>query len=147
MKMSPNNAKQADILVGAIVLPNANGTAPGQWLSGKYDGSDKIIMLLPGPPHELRTLFEQQCMNRLRAKLPPRFIATRVLKVAMMAESQCDSRIAPIYSQYTDVQTTILAGAGEIELHLRASAATLEGANKRIDALAGEIEDELDDSV
>jgi len=147
MKMSPNNAKQADILVGAIVLPNANGTAPGQWLSGKYDGSDKIIMLLPGPPHELRALFEQQCMNRLRAKLPPRFIATRVLKVAMMAESQCDARIAPIYKRYPDVQTTILAGVGEIQLHLRTQAASLEIAEQKIEKLAGEIEDELKDFV
>ena len=147
MKMSPNNAKQADILVGAIVLPNANGTAPGQWLSGKYDGSDKIIMLLPGPPHELRTLFEQQCMNRLRAKLPPRFIATRVLKVAMMAESQCDARIAPIYKRYPDVQTTILAGVGEIQLHLRTQAASREIAEQKIEKLAGELEDELKDFV
>ena len=147
MKMSPNNAKQADILVGAIVLPNANGTAPGQWLSGKYDGSDKIIMLLPGPPHELRALFEQQCMNRLRAKLPPRFIATRVLKVAMMAESQCDARIAPIYKRYPDVQTTILAGVGEIQLHLRTQAASREIAEQKIEKLAGEIEDELKDFV
>ena len=51
-------------------------------------------------------------MERLRAKLPPQFMATRVLKIAMMAESQCDARVAPIYKRYTDVQTTILAGAG-----------------------------------
>ena len=67
MKMSPNNNKQADILAGATVLPNANGTAPGQWLSGKYDDDEKVIMLLPGPPHELKALFEEQCVDRLRA--------------------------------------------------------------------------------
>jgi len=145
--MTPNNRKQADVITSATVLLNPRGSAPGQWIAGKYEGRDRIVILLPGPPHELQSMFLAECQERLRAKLPPRFLATRVLKVAMMGESQCDSRIAPIYSQYTDVQTTILAGAGEIELHLRASAATLEAANKRIDALAGEIEDELDDSV
>jgi len=147
MKMSPNNEKQADILFGATVLPNANGTAPGQWLSGKYDSKEKIIMLLPGPPHELKALFEEQCLERLRAKLPEQFIATRTLKVAMMPESQCDARVAPIYKRYPDIQTTILAGAGEIQLHLRTRADSLEAAQQRVDKLAGEIEDELDDSV
>jgi nicotinamide-nucleotide amidase len=147
MKMAPNNAKQADILAGATVLPNSLGTAPGQWIAGKYEGREKIIILLPGPPHELRQLFEEQCLERLRAKLPAAFIATRVLKVAMMGESQCDARIAPIYKQYTDVQTTILAGAGEIQLHLKTRADSLDAAQRRVDRLAGELEDELGDSV
>jgi nicotinamide-nucleotide amidase len=92
-------------------------------------------------------MFDQQCLERLRAKLPPQFIATRVLKVAMMGESQCDDRIAPIYKEFKDIQTTILAGAGEIELHLRARGADLDAAQQRVDELAGEIEDELEDSV
>jgi nicotinamide-nucleotide amidase len=145
--MTPNNQKQADIITSATVLPNPKGSAPGQWIAGKYEGRDRIVILLPGPPHELQSMFVAECAERLRNKLPVRFLATRLLKVAMMGESACDARIAPIYTQYTDVQTTILAGAGEIELHLRTSSPTLEEANKRIDALAGEIEDELDDSV
>jgi nicotinamide-nucleotide amidase len=145
--MTPNNRKQADVITSATVLANPKGSAPGQWIAGKYEGRDRIVILLPGPPHELKSMFTKECVERLRAKLPVRFIATRVLKVAMMGESACDARVAPIYQQYADVQTTILAGAGEIELHLKASAATLEEANQRIDALAGEIEDELDDSV
>jgi competence/damage-inducible protein CinA-like protein len=147
MKMSPNNAKQADVIAGATILPNANGTAPGQWISGKYEGREKIIMLLPGPPHELKALFDQQCMDRLRAKLPPQFIATRVIKVAMMPESQCDARIASIYKPYTDVHTTILAGAGEIQIHLSTRAVSLEAAQQRVDHLVEEIEEELDDFV
>jgi nicotinamide-nucleotide amidase len=145
--MTPNNLKQADVITSATVLPNPKGSAPGQWIAGKSEGHDKIVILLPGPPHELKSMFVAECLERLRAKLPPRFIATRVLKVAMMGESQCDARIAPIYTKYTDVQTTILAGAGEIELHLRSSGDTLEEAQQRIDELAGELEDELDDSV
>ncbi|HXY14311.1 MAG TPA: competence/damage-inducible protein A [Terriglobales bacterium] len=146
-KMAPNNAKQADVLGGATVLPNANGTAPGQWIGGKYEGREKMIMLLPGPPHELKALFEEQCMERLRAKLPAQFIATRELKVTGMGESQCDARVAPIYKQFPDVQTTILAGAGEIQLHLKTRAAALDSAQQRIDELVSRIEDELQDYV
>ena len=111
-KMSPNNAKQAEVLEGATVLPNANGTAPGQWMCGKFDGRERIIILLPGPPHELKALFEVECRERLRSKVPTAFLATRVLKVAMLGESHVDGRVAPIYKRFTDVQTTILAGAG-----------------------------------
>jgi nicotinamide-nucleotide amidase len=146
-KMSANNAKQGDVIAGAIVLPNPNGTAPGQWISGKYEGREKIIILLPGPPHELRALFDQECMERLRAKLPPQFIATRVLKVTGMGESQCDARVAPIYKRFTDVQTTILAGAGEIQLHLRTRADSLDAAQQRVDQVVEEIEAELGDYV
>lgn len=146
-KMSANNAKQGDVIAGAIVLPNPNGTAPGQWISGKYEGREKIIILLPGPPHELRALFDQECMERLRAKLPPQFIATRVLKVTGMGESQCDARVAPIYKRFGDVQTTILAGAGEIQLHLRTRANSLDAAQQRVDQVVEEIEAELGDYV
>jgi nicotinamide-nucleotide amidase len=146
-KMAPNNAKQADVLEGATVLPNPNGTAPGQWLSGQFDGRERIIVLLPGPPHELKSLFEAEVRERLRAKVPTAFLASRTLKVAMLGESLVDARVAPIYKRYTDVDTTILAGAGEIELHFKSRAATEDAAQGRVDELAGLVEDELDDAV
>lgn len=146
-KMAPNNLKQADVIAGATVLPNANGSAPGQWMSGKYEGRERIIMLLPGPPHELKALFEEQCVPRLRAKLPPQFIATRELKITGLGESQCDARVAPIYQLATDVQTTILAGAGEIQLHMKTRAGSIEAAQARVDQLVGKIEEELGDCV
>ena len=146
-KMAGNNNKQGDVIAGATVLPNANGTAPGQWISGKFEGKEKIVILLPGPPHELKALFDEQCMSRLQAKLPPQFIASRVLRIALMGESQCDARVAPIYKRYADVDTTILAAAGEIQLHLKTRAGSLAQAQERVDALVQEIEDELDDFV
>ena len=146
-KMSENNAKQADVLEGATVLPNPNGTAPGQWLSGQFEGREHILVLLPGPPHELKAMFESEVRERLRAKVPPAFLATRTLKVAMLGESHVDARVAPIYKRYADVDTTILAGAGEIELNFKAEAATQEEAQQRVDEVAGLVEDELDDAV
>lgn len=146
-KMTPNNAKQADVLDGAIALPNANGTAPGQWLSGKFDDRERIVVLLPGPPHEMKALFQAEVRQRLSAKVPPAFLATRVLKVAMLGESQVDARVAPIYQRHTDVDTTILAGAGEVQLHFTARAESREAAQARVEEVAGEVEDELDDFV
>src|ERR1700678_4574623 len=57
MAMPSNNLKQADILEGAILLPNPNGSAPGQWLDIPFNGYRKLIALLPGPPNECRPLF------------------------------------------------------------------------------------------
>ncbi len=146
-KMPTNNLKQADVLEGATVLPNANGTAPGQWLCGKFDGREQIVILLPGPPHELKALFEAECRERLKAKVPAAFIATRVLKVAMLGESHVDARVSPIYKRFADVQTTILAGAGEIQLHFKSRAGSVEAAQARVDEVADAVEDELDDAV
>ena len=146
-KMSPNNAQQADVVEGATVLPNPNGTAPGQWLSGNSEGREHIVILLPGPPHELKGLFENEVRERLRAKVPPAHLFTRTLKVAMLGESAVDARVAPIYKRYKDVETTILAGAGEIELHFKTRATTMDAAQARADEVAGMVEDELEDAV
>jgi len=146
-KMSPNNIKQADVISGATVLPNANGTAPGQWIGGRSDGKEKIVVLLPGPPHELKALFEGAVLERLRAKVPKQFISARVLKITGLGESACDARVAPIYKRFTDVDTTILAAPGEIQLHLRTRGRSEEAADKRLDELVELVEEELGDNV
>jgi nicotinamide-nucleotide amidase len=146
-KMSPNNIKQADVISGATVLPNANGTAPGQWIGGRSDGKEKIVVLLPGPPHELKALFEGAVLERLRAKVPKQFISARVLKITGLGESACDARVAPIYKRFADVDTTILAAPGEIQLHLRTRGKSEEAADKRLDELVELVEEELGDSV
>ena len=147
MKMSANNAKQADILSSAALLPNPVGTAPGQWIGGKYDGQERLLMLLPGPPNEMKAVFETECIPRLRGRVPVQHIATRTLKIAMLPESQVDARVAPIYKTYADVETTILAGAGEIQLHLRCRKDSQAKAEARVEELAAKIEDELDDAI
>ena len=146
-KMAPNNMKQADVIEGAVALPNLNGTAPGQWICGQFDGREHILILLPGPPFELKGLFEAEVRERLRAKVPVAHLFTRTLKVAMLGESAVDARVSPIYKRYPDVETTILAGAGEIELHFRTRAGTVDAARARADEVAELVEDELDDAV
>jgi nicotinamide-nucleotide amidase len=147
MSMSENNAQQADVLEGAHVVPNANGTAPAQWLDTVYGGHRKILILLPGPPLELKPIFENDCLPRLREALPQRFIAMRTLKAAMIGESACDARIAPIYKHYPDIETTILASGGDIQLNLICEKPALDIAQTRVDELSGRIEEELDDLI
>ena len=143
--MPSNNLKQADVIKGATILPNPNGSAPGQWIDTLHDGYRKLIMLIPGPPAECKPLFDAECVPRLREILPPRFISKRVLKAAMIPESQADKLLAPIYTQYTDVETTILAHAGDIQLTLICSKPIQEAAQARVDELASRMEEALDD--
>ena len=145
--MTRNNEKQADVIEGATILPNKLGSAPGQWLDTVVGVHRKLAMLLPGPPHELKPMFEDQCLPRLEEILPKRSLATRVLKAAMIGESAADAKIAPIYTQYKDVETTILAHLGDIELRLSCSKPIADLAQARVDELAGRIEEELEDYV
>lgn len=146
-RMPPNNEKQADVIEGAEILRNPRGSAPGQWIEATIDDTPRYIMLLPGPPHEIKPMFDEQCLPRLTGKVANEFIATRHLRVAMIGESDCDARIAPIYKAAEGVETTILAGAGEINLHLRSRAEHQDIAEQRVEDLAEEIEDELGDYV
>jgi nicotinamide-nucleotide amidase len=143
--MPANNLKQADVIEGATVLPNPNGSAPGQYLDTIFGGYRKLILLIPGPPNECRPLFDAECLPRLRSALPRRHIAKRTLRAAMIAESQADKLLAPIYTTYKDVETTILAHAGDIQLTLLCSKSNAEFAQHRVDELAGRMEEALED--
>jgi nicotinamide-nucleotide amidase len=143
--MPENNLKQADILEGATLLPNLNGSAPGQWLDITWQSYRKLLMLVPGPPHECRALFDAECIPRLREILPARHIAKRTLRAAMIPESQADKLLAPIYTEYKDVETTILAHAGDIQLTLLCAKSNAAAAQARVDELAGRMEEALED--
>ncbi len=145
--MSPNNAKQADVLDGAMLLQNANGSAPGQILDTMHAGKRRIVVLLPGPPKELKPMFDNQVKPVLAKSLPPYFLARRQIRMALLPESIVDSRTAPIYKKYEDVETTILAHSGEIQLHFQCAAGTLAEAQERVDAVAEEVEHEMGDDV
>jgi len=147
LTMTRNNEKQADVLEGALTLENPRGTAPGQWLDIVYGKHRKLVMLLPGVPSELKAMFDAECTPRLREAVPQRVIAMRVLKAALIGESAADARIAPIYTQFKDVETTILAHFGDIQLNLVCSKATLAEAQARVDELAERIEEELEDLI
>jgi nicotinamide-nucleotide amidase len=130
-----NNRRQTLILNGADRLPNPNGTAPGQW----FHRDGRVLVLLPGPPRELKPMVAAELIPRLTAMLPPQVIRARWYRVALMGESDLDHLIAPIYTKYTNPATTILAAAGDIDIHLRARCETAEAA----EALLAEVGDPI----
>jgi nicotinamide-nucleotide amidase len=125
------NARQAMVPEGAVVLPNPRGTAPGLWLEA--DGH--IVILLPGPPSELEPMFLNDVRPRLAERAPKLRLYTRDLRVAGMPESDVEQRVAPIYIQYLQAETTILAAPGEIQLHPRVWSADPAAAEKLLDEM------------
>ena len=142
-KMADNNRRQAFIVEGAEPLPNSRGTAPGQWI--ECDG--KMIMLLPGPPHELKAMFTVDCLPRLRRNLPAQVIRTLFYRVAGLGESDLDQLISPVYKPHANPVTTILAGAGDIQSHLRARGETDAQADALLAAVGPRIEELLGDRI
>lgn len=141
------NFKQGDVIDGAELLPNGNGTAPGQWLATEFEGKARYVVLLPGPPRELVPLYAEQVRHRLQAVVPRQSIATASLRMAVVPESEVDARTSPIYREYADVQTTILSTQGEIQLHFQCAKPTMAEAQARVDEVQSRCEQEMLDDV
>ena len=139
LEMPANNERQAMVPEGATQLENRIGTAPGLWL----EAGSKIVLLLPGPPPELKEVFEKECLPRLKPRARRRRMVTRVLMVTGLTESDTDDRIAPIYKQVDNPTVTILAAPGEIQIHVRGKGATEEDAQALVDELAERINEKL----
>ena len=137
------NSRQAMVIQGAEVLDNPNGTAPGMYI----EHNNCAVVLLPGPPREMRPMFENFVQPRLATSAGDVRVVRRVLRVVGLGESAVDERIAPVYTQYKNPQTTILFNRSEIEIHLTAQAKTERDAELLLDGLAGQIEERLGHSI
>ncbi len=137
------NKRQAFVIDGADVLPNERGTAPGQWLDVRHCS----ILLLPGPPHELKAMFLKQCAARVERRVPKQAIETLVLRIAGMGESDLDQTIAPIYKKYSNPVTTVLAHNGDLQVHLRARCSSHAEARALLAEVGGQIEPLLGDRL
>ncbi len=143
-RMAPNNRRQAMLVEGAEALPNPNGTAVGQWIIAP-DG--RVIVMLPGPPGELKPMFLSECVPRLAGRLPAQVIRARLYRVTGMTESDLDQLIAPVYSKFVNPATTILASPGDIQVHLRARCDTEDEAERLLAEVGGPIEELLGDRI
>jgi competence/damage-inducible protein CinA-like protein len=130
-EMPALNLRQAMVPEGAEVLENPRGTAPGLWIEDK----GRMIALLPGPPRELKPLFFEQVLPRLQRNAPNVRMFHRELHVTGLGESHVEERIRPIYTRYKDVNTTILAVPGEIQIHLRRWTDSAVEANHTLDEI------------
>jgi len=141
--MAPNNARQALIPTGAEILVNHHGTAPGLWISAETNH----VVLLPGPPSELKPMFEKHCATRFQQLAGGVALARRVFRTTGLGESSLDARIAPIYKQYKNVETTILAKPGQVEIRLTARGKNVNEAERNVQELAEQIEKSLEDYI
>ncbi|HKA01361.1 MAG TPA: competence/damage-inducible protein A [Candidatus Solibacter sp.] len=135
-KMAEINKRQAFLVEGAEMLSNDRGTAPGQWI----EDSGAVAMLLPGPPHELKSMFERHCIPRLARLVPKQAIRTLFYRVTGMAESDLDELISPVYKKYENPVCTILAANGDLQIHLRARCGTEADAEALLAEVGGPIE-------
>jgi nicotinamide-nucleotide amidase len=141
MKMPEVNKKQAYVIEGAVVLENKNGTAPGLWI----DTGSNTVILLPGPPHEVKPMFENQVWPRLQT-FQKRHTYRRVIKTAGLTESQIENNLVDIYAKLPGVQLTTLASPGQIAIHIRSVSDTSvsqakQKVNRAIQLVCGSLEE------
>jgi nicotinamide-nucleotide amidase len=125
------NARQAMVPEGATILPNSRGTAPGLWL--EHDGH--IVVLLPGVPIELQSIFETEVKPRLARLNHDERLFTRDLRITGLPESEVEQRVRPLYALYPDTETTILAAPTGIQLHPRIWSRDAAKAEKLLDEI------------
>jgi nicotinamide-nucleotide amidase len=114
LPMSPSNRKQCYVIEGAEILDNPHGTAPGLWLVA----GGRRIALLPGPPREIRPMFEDHVLPRL-AGLGRGPVLRRIVRLTGLGESAMESRLGPVYAAVPpDVSVTTLASPGDLSIRL-----------------------------
>jgi nicotinamide-nucleotide amidase len=147
LSMPEINRRQAMVPRGASVIANPKGTAPGLWM----EHGRTAIVLLPGPPREMKPMFDTVVHERLAPRTGGAGLFRRVLRITGRTESDVDAHAQPIYgrwiSQAVPIATTILAVLGQIELHLTARAPDRAAAEAALDAAVVELRDVLGDSI
>jgi len=137
------NARQALVINGAQILENNNGTAPGMLITeGKC-----TVVLLPGPPREMKPIFDASVAPVLKQRAGGMLIVRRTLSIFGLTESRTDELAAPIYLKYQNPSTTILFKDGQIELHLTTQARSEADAGKLLDELAGQLDEVLGEYI
>jgi nicotinamide-nucleotide amidase len=138
-KMPAVNRRQAQVPRGATVLSNPNGTAPGLWIA--HAGA--VVVLVPGPPREMKPMIDGEVRARLGALAGDVRLHRRLIRVAGKGESAVEEIVQPIYSRWpqmsTPIETTILAGLGQVELHLAAQSRDAASAGAALDQAVAEL--------
>ena len=142
-EMPEVNVRQAMVPEGAEILENPRGTAPGLWLE---DGGRSVV-LLPGPPREIKPLFREQVLPRLERRVSGVRMFHREIRVTGLGESHVEQRIVGIYKRFPEVNTTVLAAPGETQVHLRMWTDDAVRAQKTLDEILQGFEIALTDRI
>jgi nicotinamide-nucleotide amidase len=147
LRMPDVNRRQAMVPAGAVVLDNPNGTAPGLMI----EHGRQVVVLLPGPPRELKPMFDRLCEEFLAGRTAGWRIYRETLFVAGRGESHVEEIAQPIYSRWTQetppIETTILAMPGQVELHLALRSGAAAEAKARLRAAREALMTALKDDV
>jgi nicotinamide-nucleotide amidase len=145
--MPESNRRQAMVPAGARVIENQNGSAPGLWIE---DG-DRVVLLLPGPPRELRPMLLGLADGWLRERAAGGALVRRTVRITGRIESQTDEALEPLYRRWEretpPIAATILAQLGQIELHLWTTAASREAGETALAAAVARVATELGDDA
>ena len=138
-KMPEINRRQAMVPEGAEPIDNANGTAPGLWI----EHSNHLVLLLPGPPRELKPMLRALVEGRLSARASVTTLRRRIIRITGRTESHTEEAMQPLYATWATapipIAATILAAFGQIELHLSARAEASEIAESALDRAADQV--------
>lgn len=118
--MVASNRKQAQVPVGADVLPNPNGTAPGIYIPPRLNGvAPCAVFLLPGPPRELYPMFRMEVGPRLVALAGGENVPDLLgLKLAGVGESDVQQEIDADLARIPDLEVGYCARVGEVDVRL-----------------------------
>lgn len=142
MTVTSNNWKQALVPEGAVVLDNANGTAPGLIL----EETGVTVILLPGPPNELIPMFRDQVFPYLREKQPD-VIVSRMVKVCGIGESMLEERIRDLVDAQSNPTIATYAKTGEVHIRVTARAEEENAARKLIKPVVRELKERLGKNI
>jgi len=142
LELTENNWKQAYIPEDSIVLNNENGTAPGVII----EGGQACAILLPGPPNELKPMFEQSVRPYLLQKQPG-VIYSRVVKICGVGESKVETQIRDLIDGQDNPTIAPYAKTGEVHLRVTAKAEDEKTAKKLIKPVVRELKARFGNNV
>jgi nicotinamide-nucleotide amidase len=145
--MPESNRRQAMVPAGARVIENPNGSAPGLWI----EEGRSLILLLPGPPRELKPMLTALLAGPLRERAAGAPLLRRIVRMAGVIESQTDEVLQPLYREWSGqlppISATILAALGQIELHLSTQAPSTDVAVAVLERAVRQACDVMGDAV
>lgn len=142
--LTENNYKQANMPSRAIVLPNDCGTAPGFALESEEGG--KWIMSMPGPPREMKRMFDLQ-IRPILEKWQDSVIYYRLLRTMGIGESLMETVLLPLIDGQTDPTIATYAKEGECSLRIASKRPTLEEAKAAVDEMTEKVAEIIGDAI
>lgn len=141
-KITDNNWKQAMVPEGCIVVDNHNGTAPGIII----EVNGKAVILLPGPPGELKPMFEKDIFPYLHSR-QPETICSVMVKICGIGESTVETQIRDLIDGQTNPTIAPYAKTGEVHLRVTAKAEDEKEAKKLLKPMVKELKNRFGSNI